>query len=272
MAFRAVGLTAALAGLLVLPALAQDINRFNERQVDSQASKSPQDRSGIWVLDFKFKDPRVMTVDIPGRGRKLVWYLWYQVSNPTGAPRTFIPRFVWVCHDEDTVHNDQVLPKAQLALARLEDPDDLLGIKNSVTMSATPIPVSKEYDEKQQRIAFPKLVTGVATWDNINPKSTQFSIYVYGLSDGWSVIDGPDGKPLVRVKTLQLKFKRLGDEFSQNSGQIRYQGHEWIYAPAELPLPSLLAEPKAGDGAEMPAPPPGANAPGSPPPGRKSDQ
>jgi hypothetical protein len=245
--------SAALVGLLALPVLAQDVNRFNERQVDSAQSKNPQDRAQIWVLDFHFKDPRVMTVDIPGRGRKLVWYMWYQVSNATGEPRTFIPRFVWVCHDEDTVHNDQVLPKAQLALSRLEDPDNLLDIKNSVTMAATPIPVSKEFDDKNQRISFPKSVTGVATWEGVNPKSTQFSIFVYGLSDGWSVIDGPDGKPLVRVKTLQLKFKRLGDEFSQQSGQIRFLGHEWIYAPTDLPPASLLAD-KPGSGEKKPEP------------------
>ena len=44
-----------------------------------------------------------------------------------------------------------------------------------------------------------------------------------------------DGKPIIRRKTLQLKFKRLGDEFTQSSDQIRYAGHEWIYAPSDLP-------------------------------------
>src|SRR6516162_11753139 len=82
-------------------------NNFNERTVDRQPT--PEDKSGIWVLDFHFKDPRVVTVDIPGRGRRLVWYLWYQVSNNTGEPRIFEAIFVWVCHDEDTVHHDQVL-------------------------------------------------------------------------------------------------------------------------------------------------------------------
>jgi hypothetical protein len=235
------------AGLLALLAFtggarvdAQEGNRFNERQVPPK--KTPEDRTGIYMLDFHFKDPRVITVDIPGRGRRLVWYLWYQVSNATAEPRTFNPTFVWVGHDTDTVHKDQVLAKAQLAIQRLEDPDGIFDIKNSQTMTDRPIPVSKEFDEKQQRIAFPKLVTGVAMWDDINPKSTQFSVYVYGLSDGWTAVDGPDGKPIVRRKTLQLKFRRLGDEFSQNSGQIRFQGHEWIYAPADLPPAALLAE------------------------------
>jgi len=36
------------------------------------------------VLDFRFKAPRLLTVDIPGRGRKICWYMWYQVVNRTG--------------------------------------------------------------------------------------------------------------------------------------------------------------------------------------------
>jgi hypothetical protein len=237
MATRVIRLAGVLfAGLLSLPVWAQpDINRFNERTVEKKSS--PQDREGIWMLDFHFKDPRVITVDIPGKGRKLVWYLWYQVSNGTDQPRTYVPDFVWVCHDENTVHHDQIIPSAQRAIRKVEDPTNLLDLKNSSTISNEPIPVSKEFDKDLQRIAFPKLVTGVATWDDINPKSTHFSIYVYGLSDGWAVVDGPDGKPIVRRKTLQLKFKRLGDEFNHNSGQIRYLGHDWIYATQDLPSP-----------------------------------
>lgn len=237
------GVVAALA----VPALGQQSSRnFNERKVEKKPNA--EDRSGIWILDFHFKDPRLITVDIPGRGRRLVWYLWYQVSNSpkpgeAAEPRTFIPKFVWVCHDENTVHHDQLLPKAQQAIQRLEDPSNLLNIKNSVSMSSEPIPVSKEFDENNMRIAYPKMVTGVATWDDINPKSDRFSIYVYGLSDGWSVVDGPDGKPIVRRKTLQLKFRRPGDQYLQHSGEIRYAGHEWVYATPEMPPPSLEERP-----------------------------
>ena len=224
-----VAVLATLAG----PVIGQPINRFNERKVDKEAS--PQDREGIWMLDFHFKDPRIIPLEIPGKGRRNVWYLWYQVSNNTAEPRTFIPKFVWVCHDTDTAHVDKIIPTAQRAIERIEDPNNLVDVKNSVTISAKPVPVSKEFNEDGERIAFPKMITGVAIWDDINPKSTHFSIYVYGLSDGWAVVDGPDGKPIVRRKTLQLKFKRLGDEFNSNSSQIRYLGHEWIYATADLP-------------------------------------
>jgi hypothetical protein len=52
----------------------------NERMV--KPGPSPQDKDEInkkdgkiWVLDFKFKDPRLVKVDIPGRGQKVCWYL-----------------------------------------------------------------------------------------------------------------------------------------------------------------------------------------------------
>jgi hypothetical protein len=235
---------------------------FNERAID--ISKNALDKEGIWVLDFHFQDPRVIVVDDPVRGRRLVWYLWYQVANtingnPGRKDQTFVPKFVWVCHDNDSSHSDQILIKAQQEIARLEDRQNILGIKNSVTISKDPIPFSEEFDEKGERKAWPRMVTGVAMWtlatpdevkhgkarpEDINPRFTNFSIYVYGLSDGWTAVDGPDGKPIIRRKTLQLKFKRLGDEFNQNAGQVRYLGHEWIYATID---PVVEEKPKPAD-------------------------
>ena len=60
---------------------------------------------------------------------------------------------------------------------------------------------------------------------------------------------GPDGKPIVRRKTLQLKFKRVGDESRASWDQIRYLGHDWIYATAEVPDNT----PDAAPGGEKPA-------------------
>ncbi|MFN6050805.1 MAG: hypothetical protein ACK47R_08225, partial [Planctomycetia bacterium] len=99
----------------------------NEREV--KPGPSPQDKDDInkkdgkiWVLDFKFKDPRLVKVDIPGRGQKVCWYLWYQVINYTGKPRRFIPEFEVRTIDQNTIHKDQILPKVQKAVIRLEDP------------------------------------------------------------------------------------------------------------------------------------------------------
>jgi hypothetical protein len=219
---------------------------FNERKVDREPT--PEDRQGIWVLNFHFKDPRVVMVDVPGKGRKPVWYLWYQVSNDTGAPRMFIPTFVWVCHDVNTVHADSVIPSVQRAIAKVEDADNILNIRNSVTIAQQPIPVSKEFDDQtKQRIAFPKMITGVAMWDNIDPRSTQFSIFVFGLSDGFTEVDDVDGKKIVRRKALQLKFRRVGDDKTQHSNQIRFVSHEWVYATSDQPVPIINDPPRVPD-------------------------
>src|SRR5262245_49477189 len=42
-------------------------------EIFEKDGKTYKDNSKIWVLEFKFKDPRLITVDIPGRGRKVCW-------------------------------------------------------------------------------------------------------------------------------------------------------------------------------------------------------
>jgi hypothetical protein len=263
----------ALAGLLSPTGWGQQPDvplGYNERKIEQKdhpqdARDAKTNQPAIWTLDFHFKDPRVIPVDIPGRGRRLVWYLWYQVANNTGQARTFVPDFVWVCNETQTAYHDQVLLKAQAAIQRLEAPSGQQEVKNSWTIAATDgIPYVRQFNEKNERVAYPRMVTSVATWDDIDPKCTQFSIYVYGLSDGWAAVDGPDGKPVVRRKTLKLTFKRLGDDANQETSPIRFLGHEWVYATSEMPpgtTPARKPEEKEKAGPDRkPAPLPGREA------------
>lgn len=220
----------------------------NEREVKPQANiqdsediTSPD--SKIWVLDFKFKDPRLIKVNVPGRGQKVCWYLWYQVINFSKEAHTLIPDFELVTLDRGTVHHDQILPAVQDAISQVEDPTGYYQIKNSVTIANDPIPITRPD-------TVPKAVTGVAIWDDVDPDSNRFSIFVAGLSNGWSVTDpvAPDTKPVVRRKTLQLNFKRLGDRFQMKSEEIRWvPPAEWIYRGSQLNVPGLPANvaPKA---------------------------
>jgi hypothetical protein len=231
-----------LAALLVVAGvqLALAVNP-NERTVKPEANAQDADditkpNSKVWVLDFKFKDPRLIKVDVPGRGQKVCWYLWYQVINKTAQPHTFIPDFELVTQDKNSVHHDQILPKVQEAIRQLEDPTDYLKIKNSVTMAAEPIPPSKKDAE-------PRAVTGVAIWDDVDPDANYYSIFVSGLSNGWAVTDDPEKpgtKTVVRRKTLQLNFRRLGDRFYQKSEEIRFAPPaQWIYRGSSLSVPGL---------------------------------
>src|SRR5262245_32455022 len=127
---------ALVTGLLVPVALALAANP-NEREVKPKPNVQDADKvitadgqlnldSKIWCLEFRFKDPRLITVDIPGRGRKICWYLWYQVINRYKEPHTVIPDFELVTLDKKSVHHDQVLPKVQEAIKQIEDPTGYL--------------------------------------------------------------------------------------------------------------------------------------------------
>ncbi|MBY0522254.1 MAG: hypothetical protein K2R98_02585 [Gemmataceae bacterium] len=221
--------------LATVPALLATVGltwgQFNERDVKKQINA--QDTDQVWMLDFRFKDPRLITVDIPGRGKRVVWYMWYQVINNTKEARTFIPDFELVTLDKHTAHHDQVLPKAEEAIKRIEDPTGYLDIKNSVTIASHPIPVTKPD-------AAPRVVTGVAIWDDVfqkEPDTTRFSIFVSGLSNGWSRDDPKekDGKEgAVRRKTLQLNFKRLRDRAHLDTEVKFLPPSEWIYRAVPL--------------------------------------
>jgi len=227
-------------GVLVLGgvATAQVSTGFNE--IPAPPKVNVQDKEDVWVLDLKFKSPRVINVDIAGRGKKNVLYLWYQVSNKTGQPRTFIPDFELVTRtsDKTTVHPDQVLPKVQAEIAKLEDPTGFLNLRNSVTIAAQPVPATKPDSN-------PVLVTGVAIWPDVfdaAPSMTSFSIFVSGLSNGWSA----DDQGQVRRKTLQLNFRRYTDARHQDGTAIQFvPPHEWIYRATSVQAPALRPAPPA---------------------------
>jgi hypothetical protein len=213
----------------------------NERDVKPEANALDPDKINVpggrlWVLDFKFKDPRLIKVDVPGKGQKVCWYLWYQVINNTGEPRLFIPEFELKTRDTQTVHKDQILPKVEDAIIAIEDPDNHLKIKNTVTISADPIPPTP-------KDAVPRAVTGIAIWDDVDPESNRYDIYVAGLSNGLVEVDNPldpKGAKLIRRKTLDLPFRRIGDKYLQKSEEIRFDGPaKWIYRASELKVPAL---------------------------------
>lgn len=214
---------------------------FNEREVKSEVSAL--DKADVWALDFRFKDPRLIKVNYPGRGTRIFWYFWYQVINRTGEPRVFVPQMELVTLDNPGIYKDEDLPAVVDAIKRIEDPTGYQDIKNSVTISSIPIPVSKPVDQ-----AFPKAVTGVAVWDaspaDLKKRDseskdlmdcTRFSIFVRGLSNGFVTVDpiAPGQPAITRHKTLQLNFRRQGDRFSVDSRDISFVAPaEWIYRAA----------------------------------------
>lgn len=228
-------LTALAAGLCTATASAQRPARL-ERIV--QPITLPFDKDDTWTLTFVYKKPRVVTVDIPGRGKRRVWYMWYQVINDpkfTGnKPVHFEPEIELFTVDYYTNHTDQVLPTAQARVLRIEDPRGVQDIKNSVEIARKMIQPTKP-DE------LPRAYTGVAIWPDVYekaPKTSTFVVFVKGLSNGWSK---REGDATVRRKVLQLNFKRRSDGRPGRrdpSGDIDYNEDappKWYYRSVSLP-------------------------------------
>jgi hypothetical protein len=197
----------------------RDRPAFNVQMVD--ASLLPRDKQGIWVLDFKFKPLRIRTVDIPGKGRRQIHYLYYMVLNRTGKPRMFVPQFIMV-NEKGQKFEDEVIPQAIPIIQQREDPTiPLLG---AVDIIGTLPPSTRPNVEDA--------VFGVACWDKWDPKSDRFSIYVRGLSDGYvEVPSASGGKPTAKYKTLRIDFIRRGDEHNLNEREIQLADppYEWVY-------------------------------------------
>lgn len=175
----------------------------------------------IWVLDFTFRKPRYIVANIPGKGRRHIWYMTYKVINKTGAPRRFIPKFTLVTSKGDTFA-DVVLPRAEKAVQAREDPTGRYKLYNSVTMATQEIPPTPDEGA-------PIEYRGVAFWEGVDKTRTNaFSVFVTGLSNGY-VKTEVDGKEVMKRKTLKLDFTKKGDLIDPDEKEISYAGHEYIY-------------------------------------------
>ena len=147
---------ALVLALVGLPPVSCQTN--NEREVKS--IPSDLDKVGVWAMDFRFKDPRIIKIKLPARGERVCWYVWYQLTNYSGKPQEIQPYFELVTLDNPGIYRDEIMPTAEEAIRKIEDPTGYQNIKNTVMISKYAIPASKPADE-----AFPKRITGLAIWD-----------------------------------------------------------------------------------------------------------
>jgi hypothetical protein len=198
----------------------------------------------IWCLEFAFKPPRLLDVDVPAgeerMRRKQVWYMVYRVKNVGGRrllagkddagevdrsrreteafekPVRFLPHFVLESleplSDDEGMSSfrgylDRVVPSAMEEIRRREDAGQRF--LDSAEMVATEIAPGEER-------------WGVAVWEDIDPRIDFFSIYVRGLTNAirWrkkpGVRLGPadlPGRGLEEtLESLRLDFWRPGDD------------------------------------------------------------
>ncbi len=184
----------------------------------------------VWALEFSFKPPRFIEVDVAGVGgrvtRQKLWYLVYKVRNPGNDPVKFVPRFWLESRDVKQSYPDALVSVAIPAIRLREDPRRPL--LNSVEMDRE-IPPSGDGVDRG--------VWGVATWQGIDPRTDRFAIFVQGLTNAYRWRDAPAAAAAERTverKTLQLNFWRPGDAYHEHEDEIRFGAPEdvdyrWIY-------------------------------------------
>ena len=220
----------------------------------------PLDKPGTWTLYFRYKSPRIATLDGFGKDgkpeKKIVWYMWYQVYNlaPEGRtpePVTFLPEFELVTKDLLTAHLDEPQPHIVEQLRKIEDPTGVLNIQTTISISKRPIPPSKPD-------AIPRVVSGLAIWTDMAeraPKTNKFSVYISGLSNGLATEDLRTGEKLIKRKTLQINFIRPTDDNRPKITDIRPDdalgpAEQWIYRTTSV------AKAIGGAAPKLPPPPP----------------
>lgn len=241
-------LGAILLGAAAAPVLlGQDARGLQpgERKVDP--IELPLDKPGVWTLHFRYKPPRIISVDGFDKNGKpakqLVWYMWYQVYNRSGDPVYFTPEFELVTRDLNTSHLDEPQPYIFEQIKRFEDktitptkPDGELNLLSTIDISRRPVPPSLPD-------AFPRLISGLAIWTDMTeqaPRTNSFSIYVSGLSNGVAAEQTRPLPPnnevitLIKRKTLKLDFVRRTDDARPEITDIRIdpdnlQAETWVY-------------------------------------------
>ena len=257
--------------LLAIPNLSWDPHNLAKSRTIAEMSKRVNFRSqNVWNLEFTFKPMRMVRVDVPQPNgkmqRKLIWYMVYRVkykdgklvpvkqSNGTYAVEMrqnksdksirFFPEFTLECPklSPPKAYPDHLIPVAVSKIIKREDAARTL--LNTVQISQKHVPFSTKKIDRS--------LWGVVTWEDIDPETDFFSVYIRGLTNAYRWQDAPDkltpGDPpgtgrTFTEKTLKLNFWRPGDRFDAHEKEIRYGSpedvdHEWIW---RAPLPNPLA-------------------------------
>lgn len=132
-------------------------------------------------------------------------------------------------------YTDHIIPMAVPEIQKREDPNRKL--LNSVEMAKTTIPLSTDRIDRS--------VWGVVTWEDIDPTTDYFSIYIQGLTNAYKWTDDkaevkagtpPATGRKFTQRTLKLNFWRPADEFLQNEKEIRFGipgevDYDWVWRP-----------------------------------------
>lgn len=174
-----------------------------------------------WELEFTHALPTRIAVKVAGDDvPEPFWYMtWHAVNPITHDPqkdqeRPFYPVFEMLTSDGRVIRSDDALP-----IEAFEAVKQRTG--NKFLLDANQLPTTIRLGEDEA-------IDGVAIWREPMQRMGRFSIFVTGLCGETATVDGPDGKPIILHKTLQLNFHINGDENYPSEDQVNELPEEWI--------------------------------------------
>ena len=151
--------------------------------------------------------------------------MYYRVVNRTGKPQMFVPQFSLI-DDAGKRYDDVVLPQAVKNIQAREDPR--ISLVGAVTVMGMIPPSTKE--------GIDDAVYGVAVWDTVDFKADAFKVYIRGLSDGYQIVQPPEGGK-ASYTPLQGHPHRLHSDPATNASPTNGRSasvtrrSEWVYYP-----------------------------------------
>lgn len=166
-----------------------------------------------WELDFEHSMPKRVEIDL-GSGPRAYWYINYTVTNNTDREQLFLPVFEMLTEDGRIIRNDFKIPRPVFDAikkregARFLQPAALVG--------------------GELRLGPDEAKDGVAIWPEPTQEMGSFSIFVTGLSGETANVTGPDAKPVILRKTLQLNYLIRGDDVYPGEDEINENPRQWV--------------------------------------------
>lgn len=181
--------------------------------VEEYPKPSPYPKT--WELKFEHGAPkRVLVQPDTSSVPKAYWYLTYTVTNNTDKEQLFLPNFEMVTKDGRVFRSDKSIPKKVFDTIKKNEGNDLL--------------VNHALIGGQLRLGLDEAKDGVAIWEEPDSEMGNFTVYISGLSGETANVKGPDDKPVILRKSLQLNYLLRGDSQTSGQGEVVEQSHDWV--------------------------------------------
>jgi hypothetical protein len=153
-------------------------------------------------------------------------------------PVRFIPRITLENWKTDDIYPDRIIPAAVVEIEKRED----AGRRLKNVSDVVPEPASRLHDTIEMMREIPPSpegqdlsVWGVATWEDIDPTTDHFSVFIQGLTNAFRWEDAKPDEPDAykpgnafgtgrkrTQKTLRLNFWRPSDRYDEHEEEIRF--------------------------------------------------